>query len=207
MNVLDALAAKLGCTVAALPEKLKGYAFAIEVDGQLYPRSIATVDLAARCFSSYCDINCGDRLTLMRWGAFVRSTEDAFSAFLRGKPKPVAAILSDCITRRLNGGSELSQIKIFETCPAAGFSTFGELLGININEMLCALVFFEVPEGTAFEDALIDRFTANYAGYAGSYRERRLSHLTYTATARRSLMSELEERVAENDGQDDGVAA
>ncbi len=207
VNVLDALAAKLGCPVAALPEKLKGYAFAIEVDGQHYPRSIATVDLEARCFSSYCDINCGDRLTLMRWGAFVRSTEDAYSAFLRGKPKPVAAILSDCITRRLNGGSELSQIRIFETCPAAGFSTFGELLGININEMLCALVFFEVPEGTAFEDPLIDRFPAFYAGYAGSYRERRLSHLTYTAAARRSLMTELEERVAENDGQDDGVAA
>ncbi len=206
MNVLDALAAKLGCAVDALPDKLKGYAFAIDVEGQLYPRSIAAIDLQARCFSSYCDVGCGDRLILMRWGAFVRSTEEAFAAFMRGKPKPVGAILSDCITRRLNGGAELSQIKIFDTCPAAGFSTFGELLGININEMLCALVFFEVSEGATFEDPLIDRFPAFYAGYAGSYRERRLSHFAYLATARRSLMDELEERVAANDGQDDSIA-
>ncbi len=206
VNILDALAARLSCPVPALPEKLKGYAFAIEVDGRLYARSIAAVDVAARRFSSYCDIRCGDRLTLLRWDDFVRSTEEAYATFMRGKPKPVGAILSDCITRRLNGGQELAQIRAFDSCPAAGFSTFGELLGININEALCALVFFDVADGETFEDPLIDRFPSFYAGYAGSYRERQLSHLTYLAKARRSLMDELVQRVAASDGQDDSIA-
>ncbi len=206
VNILDALAAKLACTVEDLPERLKGYAFAIEIDGALYARSIASIDLKARCFSSYCDIGCGDRLTLMRWGGLVRNLDDDFRKFMRGKPKPVGAILSDCITRRLNGRKELADVRAFDGVPAAGFSTFGELLGININETLCALFFFDVPDGTGFNDPLVDRFPAFYAAYAGSYRERRLSHLTYLAVARRSLMDELEVRVADSDGQEHCIA-
>ena len=206
VNVLTALAEKFKCAVSDLPERLKGYAFAIEVDGRLYARSIASVDVAAGHFSSYCDIGCGDRLTLMRWSGFLRSTEGAYEGFMRGKPKPVGAIISDCITRRLNGGRELSKLRIFDGYPAAGFSTFGELLGININETLCALFFFDMAEGGTFEDPLIDRFPAFYAGYAGSFRERRLSHLSYLAAARRSLMDELEARVAASEGQDDSIA-
>jgi hypothetical protein len=199
VNVLEALAQRLRCNVAQLPEALKTYAFAIDVGGVRYPRSIAATDIANGSFSSYCDIGRGDRLALMRWGDFVRKTEDSYRSFMHGKPRPVGAVISDCITRRLNGGPDLARVRIFDDCPAAGFSTFGELLGININETLCALFFFDIGEGGAFADPFIDKFTAHYAQYAGWFRERKLSHLTYFAAARRDLVDDLEARLGAND--------
>jgi hypothetical protein len=38
----------------------------------------------------------------------------------------------------------------------AGFSTFGEILGLNLNQTLTAVFFFRVPEGTPFRDDYVD---------------------------------------------------
>jgi hypothetical protein len=203
MNALDALARRLSCPLSALPAILKQHAFAIEVGGAMYARSIATIDVAAGSFSSYCDIGRGDRLTLMKAGDIARKTEEAHKAFMAGKPRPVGAIISDCITRRLNGRAELEKIRIFDDCPAAGFSTFGELLGININETLCALFFFDVRETGSFRDPLIDKFAVHYSQYAGWFRERHLSHLKYFAHARRKLVEALEARLAATEDRRD----
>ncbi len=191
-NVLSALASRFGCAEDALPQKLKPYAFAIDVGGTRYPRSIAAVDGASGSIASYCDIAAGDRLSLLRWGDFITRTEDSHRVFMQGKPKPLGAIISDCITRRLNGAADLGRLGIFNDCPAAGFSTFGELLGININETLCALYFFEVPKGQLLDDPLIRRFPVHYAHCAGWFQDRRLSHQRFVGEARKVLVDTLE---------------
>ena len=65
---------------------------------------------------------------------FVDKTDKDFAAFLADKPKPLGIILNDCILRRLGNGPSLTRLKTFAGIPTAGFSTFGELLGININQ-------------------------------------------------------------------------
>jgi hypothetical protein len=64
---------------------------------------------------------------------FVDKTNRNFAAFLADGPKPLGIILNDCILRRLGNGPSLARLKTFAGIPAAGFFTFGELLGININ--------------------------------------------------------------------------
>jgi 3-dehydroquinate dehydratase len=205
-NILTALAEALSCRVADLPSATKGYAFAIEVNGQRFARSIAAIDIEKGTFSSYCDIGRGDRLILLKSADFAAKTEAAYRSFMRGKPKPVGAIISDCITRRLNGGPDLDKIGIFKDCPAAGFSTFGELLGININETLCALFFFDIAETGRLDDPLIGGFPVRYAEFSGWFRERTLSHLDFLATARRRLVDDLEARLTDSDSQSGWLA-
>jgi hypothetical protein len=201
-DIITALSERFGLTGAALDEKLKSHAFAISVGGVPYPRSIATIDHANANISSYCDIGAGDRLSLMKWSDFIRKTDESYRAFMVGKPNPIGAIISDCVTRRLNGAADLKQLRIFDHCPSAGFSTFGELLGINVNETLCALFFFDVANGAAFKDQLIDNFPIHYAHCSGWYRERQLSHMGFVGKARRTLVDALEAQLSSDNRQE-----
>ena len=56
--------------------------------------------------------------------------------------------------------------------PAAGFSTFGEILGIPINQTLSALVFFR--SGNGYQDNFMDAFPVHYADFASHYSQRAL---------------------------------
>lgn len=188
VNILAALARRFKCAEAELPERLKGYAMAIDIGGECYPRSFAAFDFAAGTLSSYCDIARGDRLVLMKAGDFVARTTEDVQAFLGGKPKPLGGILSDCITRRLNAGAATGALDVFKDIPVAGFSTFGELCGIHVNEMLCGLFFFATKPEQAFNDPMQSAFPVHYAHYAGWFTERRLSHLDYLGAARRDLI-------------------
>jgi len=76
----------------------------------------------------------------------------------------VGAILNDCILRRLNNDRELSGLATAWNAPAAGFSTFGELFGININQTLSAVVFFDAREAE-FRDDFVDNFPVHYARF------------------------------------------
>ena len=62
----------------------------------------------------------------------------------KSRAKPVGGILNDCILRRLHNQQSLAQIRSFDAIPTAGFSTFGELYGVNINQTLTALFFFRL---------------------------------------------------------------
>ncbi len=92
---------------------------------------------------------------------------------MRGKPKPIGGLLSDCILRRLNNEAHLAEVDAFQGIPLAGFSTFGEMFGLNINQTLTALFFFssDVP----FPDPIIDRFPIHYASFC-RYFDRRDSN-------------------------------
>lgn len=202
VNVLDALAKALDCPVAILPERLKSYAFSITIGHSSYLRSIASVDVGSGTISSYCDIGRGDKLTLVKAEGFESTTRSDYATFSAGKPAPVGAILSDCITRRLNRNG-VEKLPIFQGRPAAGFSTFGELVGININESLCALVFYDVSEGQSFSDELIDQFPVSYARYAMWFQARRLEHSRYFGLARRELVDSLSRQIDQRSHHED----
>ncbi len=162
------------------PERLMGkftdHTFAIELDGELFVRSVAGLNLESGVVSFYCDINQGDELLLVEATDFAEQTRRDVAAFLRGKPKPLAALLNDCILRRLNNEEALGELTGLWDIPVAGFSTFGELLGININQTLTALVFFDAADGR-FQDDFVDSFPIHYARFCSCFERRQLNRI------------------------------
>jgi methyl-accepting chemotaxis protein len=75
--------------------------------------------------------------------------------------------------------------------PTAGFSTFGELLGINVNQTLTAAVFFMVPEGEPFPEPYIDLFAIHYARFARYFMETRLNQQRLINGLRHRLIERL----------------
>lgn len=118
---------------------------------------------------NFCDLELGDELHLLKATDFMQATHRDRERFLMDKPKPLAVLLNDCVLRTLNNAGHLSNARFFEGLAAAGFSTFGEILGVPINQTLSALVFFE---GEAHQ--LMADFPLRYASYARHYALRAL---------------------------------
>ena len=135
-SFMDVLTRHFKCSREALADRLQKFTFGIEIEGEIFVRSVSNMDLTQGVISFYCDIAPGDRLFLLEAEDFVKKTNSDFDKFLQDKPKPLGAILNDCICRRLYNGPSLGQLDTFANIPAAGFSTFGELLGIKINQTL-----------------------------------------------------------------------
>ena len=161
---LGALAKALGVEPAAVQGKLAGRTFGIEIDGELFIRSVAGLDTAAGTVSFFCDVNSGDELLLLEATDFADQTRRDLAGFLSGKPRPLGAILNDCILRRLNNERAVGSLASLWTMPAAGFSTFGELFGINVNETLSAVVFFDTSAADYVDD-FIEAFPIHYAKF------------------------------------------
>lgn len=206
VNILATLAAHLECKIEELPAKVRNKAFAIENMGRLYLRSIATVNVDEGSFTSYCDIGRGDRLIFMKMTGGPEKSREDFDRFLEGKNQPVGAVVMDCITRRLARSETSRRLDIFDGIPTAGFSTFGEMLGINLNESLCALLLFDVPKELDFVDPLVDRVAGHYARYASWFPKRKLAHAAYLAQARRGLIDDLNFEISRNSGLADFLA-
>jgi hypothetical protein len=187
-NFVDVLARHFACSRAALPDKIKDYAFGIEIEGEIFVRAVAGIDLEKGQLSFYCDIAPGDRLHLLKADNFVDKTNADFAKFIERKPKPLGAILNDCICRRLCNPSSLGQLNTFAQLPAAGFSTFGELLGININQTLCAVMFFDVAGGVPFSDRYVDDFAVQYGRFKSYFLHRRLALADFQTRARQRLI-------------------
>ncbi|TWB43698.1 methyl-accepting chemotaxis protein [Nitrospirillum pindoramense] len=179
----DVLARTLKTTPARVLDTLGRQTFGIEIGDELFVRSVAAVDADSGVVSFFCDVNTGDELLLLRATDFVDQTRRDVAAFLRDKPAPVAVLLNDCILRRLNNDKQLGGLTGLWTAPTAGFSTFGELLGVNINQTLSALVFFEQVPGQPFHDAIVDNFPIHYASF--------VNYFTYTTLKRAELMNSL----------------
>lgn len=143
VSFIDALCEELRCTPHELDARLADYSFAIRVGDELFVRSVSGIDLAHGRVGFYCDIAAGEDLLLVRRTSLVHSTERDFRTFMEGKPgQPVAGILNDCILRRLYNGPELGKLGSVLASPSlAGFSTFGEILGLNLNQTLTAIFF------------------------------------------------------------------
>lgn len=144
------------------------------MSGEIFVRSIASIDVQTGAATFYCDVNTGDELYLLEANDFASETRNAITAFLQDKPHPVGAILNDCILRRLNNPHELSHLDAIWPMPAAGFSTFGELFGINVNQTLSAIVFFD-PGQNQYKDPMMDLFSVHYARYQNYFTLCRLN--------------------------------
>jgi hypothetical protein len=179
-TLVEALCETLKCTPANLEAKLADYSFAITVGKELFVRSISKLDINAGRVYFYCDVAPGEELQLVRRTGLVGNTEKDFKRFMQGKPgNPVAGILNDCILRRLCNERELSDMgRVMAGAAVAGFSTFGEILGLNLNQTLTAVFFFRVPRGAQFRDEYVDNFVAHYGEFKAFFLRRQISKLS-----------------------------
>ena len=177
---IDALCAQMHCSPQELEKRLGEYSFAIRVGQEIFVRSVARLDFAQNRVNFFCDIAPGEELLLVKRTGFVDGTARDFRDFMHGKPAaPVAGILNDCILRRLNNDKELSGLgKIFDCPQLAGFSTFGEILGLNLNQTLTAVFFFKVPAGASFHDNYVDNFVAHYGSFKSFFLRRQIGKLS-----------------------------
>lgn len=178
-SLVDALCETLKCAPAALEQQLAEYSFAIRVGKDLYVRSVSKLDIAAGRVHFYCDTAPGEELLLVRRTGLVADSERDFARFLQGKPgRPVAGILNDCILRRLYNERELpAMARVLAGVPVAGFSTFGEILGLNLNQTLTAVFFFRVAAGESFRDDYVDNFVAHYGEFKAFFLRRQVAKL------------------------------
>lgn len=194
VNFVDSLCHHLNCRLEDLKTVLADYTFAIEVDGELYIRSVSNLDIEKKQISFFCDISFGDLLYLVKNKEFVSQTNIDFANFsARKKSKPIGGILNDCILRRLLNTANLNSLKTFNEIPLAGFSTFGELLGLNINQTLTAIFFYEVEDEKDFYDEYVDNFVHKYAKFSGYFIQREIHKYQLIAKVRMAVINGLKE--------------
>lgn len=198
-NFVEALAQHFTCAPEALQERMKKHTFGIEIEGKIFVRSVASIDLAKGSVAFYCDVGAGDRLLLLEAVDVVAKTNSDFADFLHGKPAPLGMILNDCVLRRLCNPSSLARLQTFSHIPAAGFSTFGELLGININQTLCAIVFFDVAGGGTFRDSYSDDFAIHYGRFKSYFLHRKLALADFQMRSRQRLIEVFRDELKASD--------
>jgi len=178
-SMVQALCDAFNCAAQALESKLADYSFAIRVGNELFVRSIARIDYEHQIVQLYCDVAPGEELVMVRRTPLREATRVDYERFLRGKGgQPVAGILNDCILRRLNNATELgSMAGTFGDVPLAGMSTFGEILGLNLNQTLTAIFFFRVAKGASFSDEYADNFIAHYGEFKAFFLRRQVNKL------------------------------
>jgi len=188
----SAVAKSLNTTPANLMSMMAKHSFGIEVGGDLFVRSVAGIDAESGVVSFFCDVNSGDRLELLEATDFVDQTRRDLETFLRDKPPAIGAILNDCILRRLNNESQLRNMGGMWPMPVAGFSTFGELFGININQTLTAIVFFDVRE-KPLNDPFIEMFPIHYAHFVEYFTRTHLNRMVLLNQIKDGIVQRLTE--------------
>ena len=179
VSLIDALCRTFACSRDQLSAKLDSHSFAIRVNGELFVRSVATLDFDHDRVDFYCDVAPGEELVLVRRTPFASTTERDFRSFMANKPgQPLAGMFNDCVLRRLYNSAELSGLdRVFSGIEVAGFSTFGEILGLNLNQTLTAVFFFRVQTGEAFRDEYVDNFVAHYGEFKAFFLHRQNAKL------------------------------
>jgi FIST C domain/FIST N domain len=186
------LAEALKTTPANVQSKMSNHSFGIEVGGELFVRLVAGINAETGVISFFCDVNSGDKLELLQTTDLVEQTRRDLDAFLRGKPPAIGAILNDCILRRLNNERSLPGMSNMWPMPVAGFSAFGELFGINVNETLTAVVFFDTRE-KPLSDPFIDMFPIHYANFVEYFTRSYLNRMILLNRIRENIVSRLTE--------------
>lgn len=193
ISLVDALSQYFHCAPSQLETKLREYAFAVIIEGEIYVRSVSKIDLENKNIYFYCDIAFGDELFLVKTKDFISQTQQDFQRFSQGKPnQPIIGILNDCILRRLFNQTELNHLHIFDHIPVAGFSTFGELLGVNINQTLTALFFYHVDPNQEFFDEYIDNFPMYYGSFKSYFSIAELNRQLLANRVYRQLIEKLQ---------------
>jgi hypothetical protein len=194
-NSVDALCKHFNCTINELEQKLSDYSFGIEVNNDIYVRSIAAIDRENKTIQFYCDIETGEELLLLKRNNFIKTTTDDYKEFIKNKPKSLGAIFNDCILRRLLNNEELNNLNIFDDVPVAGFSTFGELLGININQTLTAIFFYKINNHESFKDDYIDNFVQKYAEFKSYFLIRKINRQMMIDGIHKSMLIQLQKSI------------
>jgi len=164
------------------------------LDDEIYIRSVSNVDIETKSISFFCDIAFGDILYLVKNKEFTSQTESDYIKFALGKKeKPFGAIFNDCILRRLFNADKLNSLNTFNDIPLAGSSTFGELLGLNINQTLTSLFFYQVEDDSNFYDEYTNNFVHKYASYCTYFKEREVHQYQLFAEVRTSIVDNLKE--------------
>ncbi len=179
LTLMHALCEKLKCSHSELNQQLSNYSFAIRVRDELFVRSVANIDIATGRIDFYCDVAPGDELLLIRRTPLIKTTEQDYRNFLKNKPcLPFAGILNDCILRRLCNDKELSGMaRIFGDTEVAGYSTFGEILGLNLNQTLTGVFFFRIADNAAYHDEFTDNFTVHFAEFKAFFLHRQIGKM------------------------------
>lgn len=195
VSIIDALCRHFTCKAEELDAKLANFTFGIEIDNELYVRSIASIDRANNTIHFYCDIEAGEELFLLEKTDFVQTTHQDYMRFSQNKPKPIAGIFNDCILRRLFNQSSLNNLSTFKDIPIVGFSTFGELLGININQTLTAIFFYKLEDNVALEGEYISHFVQKYAGFKSYFLVRKINRQTMIGGINKAMLIQMKESV------------
>lgn len=164
-------------TVEQLTKTLESYGFAVEIGGETFIRSIAKIDEANDRIYFFCDLAMGEKLFVVRRISLTDTITRDWQKFISGKPKPIGGILNDCILRRLLNADTIEKVDVFPEIPVAGYSSFGELLGSNINETLTAVMFFAIQDTDDFSDEYANNLPIVYSNFEKYFLERQLSQI------------------------------
>ena len=161
-------------TVEQLNKVLESYSFAVEIGGETFVRAISRIDEANDRVYFFCDIAMGEKISVVRRASLLDTTSKDWRKFVNGKPKSIGGILNDCILRRLCNATAIESINIFSDVAVAGYSSFGELLGSNINETMTAVFFFNTENAVDFHDEYVDNLPICYSNFEKYFLERQL---------------------------------
>ena len=185
----DALKKKLRAdTLPALNKALERYTFASDIRGENYIRNLMSIDEETGRVYFFCDIATGEKLYLLKRTSLEKTLAEDLRRYEKGKPKPIGGVLNDCLSRRLMYADETRHIDEFEGVAVAGYSSFGEISGLHINETLTAVFFYHVPSGVSFSDEYIDNFAQNYAGCMDFFSRRVIGASAYAGALKDDLI-------------------
>jgi hypothetical protein len=193
-SFLDVLARLTGAEPQDVVDRLQKNTFGIEINGEFFIRSIVAIDPSSSGVAFYCDVNAGDTLVLLSATDFVAQTRDDVADYLKDNPPALGAVLNDCILRRLHNADRLPELSGVWPFPVAGFSTFGELFGINVNETLSALIFFDTAERPV-HDRIISDFATHYADFRNYFTSVQLNRLQTLNRLRQQAMARLAKHI------------
>ena len=179
-SMVQALCEALRCVPQELEQRLADYSFAIRVGEEVFVRSISQIDFANERVHLFCDVAPGEELIMVKRTPLAETTRRDYQQFMRNKPgKPLVGILNDCILRRLNNEQALGGMDpVFDDVPVAGYSTFGEILGLNLNQTLTAVFFFRTNGKDDFHDEYTDNFIAYHGEFKAFFLRRQIKKLT-----------------------------
>lgn len=193
-SAVDLLCEHFGCQPQGLANKLSNYSFAVDVGGDLIIRSVADINLETNELHFFCDLNFGDELFLVEAVDLPQSISAALDDFMQDKPSdPVGVIANDCVLRRLNNANRLSNVRYFKNAPLAGFSTFGELLGLHMNNTVTSVMFFKVKANEPFYDEYADRYPIYLSHFKAFFLQSRINSLDYINKVQAKLITNLGE--------------
>jgi len=194
INILDKLCEIFGCSIDEINRYLTQYTFGIEIEDELFIRSVAKIDKENKRLYFFCDIDSGDRLFLLKLTDFISTTNEDFKKFIATKTKPICAIFNDCILRRLLNSDQLNLLN-FKDIKVVGFSTFGELLGVNINQTLTSIFFFENDDDKKFFDEYVDNFPIKYAMFDKYFLYRKYTKEVIKGKIKQEMLDDIEDNI------------